>query len=139
MRSFFGADVLVYLFDADAPGKQERMRKLLREEAGEGRVVISTRVLEEFFLAVTREMAVPLPPDAAERALSDLARLPVVIVDEEMVRAAAARSRRESISFDAALDLEAAVAGGAERLFTEGLPNAKRFDDVTVVNPFTVT
>jgi predicted nucleic acid-binding protein len=138
MRTFFDSGVLVYLFDADAPGKQERIRALLREEAAEGRVVLSTQVLQEFFVAVTREMAVPLPPETAERALSDLARLPVVPVDGTMIRSAAARSRSESMAFWTALAVESALASGAERLFTEELRTGSVVDGLTVVNPFTL-
>jgi predicted nucleic acid-binding protein len=138
MRTFFDSGVLVYLFDADAPGKQERIRKLLREEAAEGRVVLSTQVLQEFFVAVTRKMAVPLSAETAERALSDLARLPVIPLDSDMVRGAAARSRSESIPFWTALAVEAALAAGAVRLFTEDLRGGTTIDGLTVVNPFTL-
>jgi predicted nucleic acid-binding protein len=138
MRTFFDSGVLVYLFDADAPGKQERIRKLLREEAAEGRVVLSTQVLQEFFVAVTRKMAVPLSAETAERALSDLARLPVIPLDSDMVRGAAARSWSESIPFWTALAVEAALAAGAVRLFTEDLRGGTTIDGLTVVNPFTL-
>lgn len=136
MRSFFDSGVLVYLFDADAPGKQERIRKLLQAEVDEGRAVLSTQVLEEFYVAVTRELAVPLAPDMAERALRDLARLPVTPVDPEMVRAAAARAGRDSLDFWSALAVEGALAAGAGRLFTEDLRDGTTVGDLEVVNPF---
>ena len=138
MRTFFDSGILAYLFDADAPGKQERVRKLLWEETAEGRVVLSTQGLQEFFVAVTRGMAVPLPEETAERALGDLARLPVVQVDARMIRAAAGLARNESVPFEEALAVEAALAGGANRLFTEALRNGRTFGDLTVVNPFTL-
>jgi predicted nucleic acid-binding protein len=114
------------------------VRKLLREETAEGRVVLSTQVLQEFFVSVTQGMAVPLPEETAERALDDLARLPVVQVDARMVRAAAALARTEAVALQDALAVEAALAGGADRLFTEALRNGRSFRDLTVVNPFTL-
>lgn len=137
MRTFFDSGVLVYLFDADAPGKQERIRKLLDQETAEGRTILSTQVLQEFYVTVTEKMAVPLDPETAGRALSDLARLPVVPVDPEMVRGAASLSRMESISFWDALAVEAALAGGADRLFTEELRDGRAFGKLRVTNPFT--
>jgi len=138
VRTFFDSGILAYLFDADSPGKQERVRKLLREETAEGRVVLSTQGLHEFFAAVTQGMAVPLPDETAERALADLARLPMVQVDASMIRAAAALARKESVPFQDAVAVEAALAGGANRLFTEALRNGRTFGDLTVVNPFTL-
>lgn len=59
MRAFFDTNVLVYLFDADAPDKQERARALLQAEVARGRAVLSTQVLQEFCVAVTRMLAQP--------------------------------------------------------------------------------
>jgi predicted nucleic acid-binding protein len=139
MRTFFDAGVLAYLFDADAPGKKERIRSILQEETVEGRAVLSTQVLEEFYVTVTRKLAVPLDPEPAERALGDLADLPVIAVDPRMIRRAASLANEESISFWNALVVEAALAAGAARLLTEDLRSGRQFGKLEVVNPFTTT
>ena len=59
-RRFIDTNVLVYLFDADAPAKQERAREILGSEVAEGPLVLSTQVLQEFFVSVTRKLAVAL-------------------------------------------------------------------------------
>ena len=60
MRSFFDTKVLVYLFDDDAPEKQRRAQQLLQDEVGQGRAILSTQVLQEFYVTVTRKLASPL-------------------------------------------------------------------------------
>lgn len=63
-RAFLDTNVLVYAFDADSPVKQAIARRLLEELALRGRCVLSTQVLQELFVTVTRKRAVA-PPEAA--------------------------------------------------------------------------
>jgi hypothetical protein len=56
-RTFFDTNVLVYLFDADSRVKQSKARDALQGALERGPVVISTQVLQEFFVTVTRKLA----------------------------------------------------------------------------------
>ncbi|HEY2296054.1 MAG TPA: PIN domain-containing protein [Thermoanaerobaculia bacterium] len=55
-RVFFDTNVLVYLFDTDSPAKQAQARDLLTEHARSGRIVLSSQVLQEFYVTVTRKL-----------------------------------------------------------------------------------
>jgi predicted nucleic acid-binding protein len=134
-RTFFDTNVLVYLFDADSPAKQSRAQAVLSDTLQEGEVVISTQVLQEFFVTVTRKLARPLPAAEAETALRRLMELPVIQVDPEMILAAASTSRRDRISFWDALILAAASAAGCDQVLSEDLQHGRSFDNVRVVNP----
>jgi predicted nucleic acid-binding protein len=136
MMVFFDTNVLVYLFDADAPAQQERARDLVRRHAASSAALVSTQVLQEFYVAVTRKLARPLDESSALDALRQLAALPVVQIDGELVLAAAARSQRLKLSFWDALIVEAAIQGGASNLFSEDLQHGRRIDGLTVENPF---
>lgn len=136
MRAFFDTNVLVYLFDADAPEKQDRARRLLEREVTEGRAMLSTQVLQEFYVAVTRQLAKPLDPKTAEQALYNLAQLPVSQVDTGLVLNAAIRCRKDRLSFWDSLIIETALNTGADRLYSEDLHNGHDFDGLVVVNPF---
>lgn len=46
----------VYLFDASAPRKQELARELIRREGPRGSLVLSTQVLQELYVTVTRKL-----------------------------------------------------------------------------------
>lgn len=135
-RTFFDTNVLVYLFDADSPDKQARAREALRERPERGVVVVSTQVLQEFFVTVTRKLARPLPAAEAEAALHRLMELLVVQVDPEQILAAAVSSRRDRISFWDALILTAAAVAGCEEVLSEDLQHGRSFGRVRIVNPF---
>lgn len=135
-RRFVDTNVLVYLFDADAPAKRERARELLASDGVEGRLVISTQVLQELFVTLTRKLAVPLAPDRALTVLDSLDELPVTTIDRPLVRAAAELSIRHRISLWDALIVEAARAGGCLVLLTEDLQHGWEVAGIRVENPF---
>jgi predicted nucleic acid-binding protein len=59
-RVFLDTNVLVYLFDADDPAKQRRVQDLLSNREVRARLILSTQVLQEFYVSVTRKLATPL-------------------------------------------------------------------------------
>jgi predicted nucleic acid-binding protein len=135
-RTFFDTNVLVYLFDTDSPNKQVRAQDALSERLEGGTVVVSTQVLQEFFVTVTRKLARPLSANDAEAALRRLMQLPVVAVDSDQILAAAVSCRRDRISFWDALILTAAAVAGCEEVLSEDLQHGRSFGRVRVVNPF---
>lgn len=135
-RTFLDTNVLVYLFDADSPDKQARAREVLQASLERGVAVVSTQVLQEFFVTVTRKLARPLPAAEAESALRRLMELPVVQVDPDLILAAAVSARRDRISFWDALILAAASAAGCGELLSEDLQHGRSFGGMRVVNPF---
>ena len=136
MRVFVDTNVLVYLFDAQDPARQQRARDVVAELVRERALVVSSQVLSELYVTVTRKLAEPLPPEQALRALADLAAFPVVAVDAALVQRAASRSASESISHWDALIVEAAIEAGADTLYTEDLQPGSGYRGVTVVDPF---
>ncbi|MGE0081807.1 MAG: PIN domain-containing protein [Thiohalomonadaceae bacterium] len=136
MKSFLDTNVLVYLFDTGEAGKQIRARELVADLVGRGDALLSTQVLQEFYVTVTRKLAVPLDADDAEAAVREFAQLPLVQVDEAMVLAAIRRHRQTGYAFWDALIIEAAVRGGAERLLSEDLHAGHAIDGLIIENPF---
>lgn len=136
MRAFFDTNVLVYMFDAGAPAKQRLAGALLEREAALGRATLSTQVLQEFFVAVTRKLAAPLAHEPAVRAIRALTELSVVHVDVAMILEATATANRFRFSFWDALIVQAARLGGASVLYTEDLQHDQVVEGVRIVNPF---
>lgn len=136
MRAFFDTSVLVYLFDADAPQKQGAARALLEREAKAGRVTLSTQVLQEFFVTVTRKLAVPLPHADAERAVRSFADFSLVQVDAPLILSAIDASRRYELSFWDAMIVQAALQAGASVLYSEDMQDGRAFESMMIRNPF---
>jgi predicted nucleic acid-binding protein len=136
MRVFFDTNILVYLFDADAADKKEQACVRFETEATAGLVLLSTQVLQEFYVAVTRKLSVPLEAETAEAVVRNLSALPILGIDAERILAAIGRSRRMQLSFWDALIIETALAGGAARLLTEDLQHGQIIDGLQIENPF---
>lgn len=135
-RIFLDTNVLVYLFDNDAPNKQNRAREIFSRQEFRSRVTISTQVLQEFYVAVTRKLAKPLEPNVAYQAAQDLAVLPVIQVDIPMILSAVSRSQTDQISFWDSLIIQAALAGGVKRLYSEDLQHGRIIEGMYIENPF---
>jgi predicted nucleic acid-binding protein len=133
---FFDTNVLVYAADADEPEKQGTAIELFRSCVDAGAILLSTQVLQEFYVTVTRKLARPLSPASALEAMLKLAALPLVTVTADMIAAAAQLSDRSRMSFWDALIVRAAAAGGAEVLYSEDLSHDSIVDGVRIVNPF---
>lgn len=136
MRRFFDTNVLVYMFDDDAPEKRDVARECFRAAVSDGSFVISTQVLQEFHVAVTRKLQTPVPAETAEAALEEFSRLAVVLLDTSIIVAAARTSRLQTVSFWDALIVEAAQAAGASELLSEDLQEGRRFGSLVLTNPF---
>jgi len=134
--SFVDTNVLVYAYDDDEPQKRDRARALLAELGAADEIVVSTQVLQEFYVTVTRKLARPLAEDDADRALQAWAQLPVVHIDVAIVLTAARVSRAHSLSFWDALIIEAARARGCDRVLSEDMQDGYDLDGVVVHNPF---
>lgn len=135
-RSFFDTNVLLYMYDDDEPQKKAGAIGAFERAVEENRVVLSTQVLQEFYVNATRKLARPLSQERAAARVRDFSLFPLVRVDEAMILAAIERSRSMSLSFWDALIVEAALRGGADRLLTEDLQHGQRIEGLTIENPF---
>lgn len=133
-RSFLDTNVLVYCFDAGESAKQRRAQQIVEQSDDE--LVVSTQVLQEFYVTVVRKLARPLTEDEAEQAVRELAALPTIATDTPLVLAAIASSRQLHLSLWDALVLQAALAGGCTRLLSEDLQHGFQLEGVRVENPF---
>lgn len=127
--------MFVYLYDHADAEKQRIARATLTGAAEE--IVISTQVLSEFFWVVTRKLNVD--PRAAREGVRQMATLRVVPVDHRLVLRATDIALSARLSIWDALIVEAAVAAGADRLFTEDLTAGQTIREIQIVNPFAAT
>jgi predicted nucleic acid-binding protein len=93
-------------------------------------------VLQEFYVAVTRKLADPLPSEVAENVVRNLTELPMIQIDSTLVLSAIGKSRLLGFSFWDSLIIAAALYGGAECLFTEDLQHGQIVDGMRIENPF---
>ena len=94
-RSFLDTNVLVYTDDHNEPRKQKLALSLVERCRIDGSGVISTQILQEYFAAATRKLAVP--PDIARRKLQLFVRFPAVKIDVPDIVAAVDLHRLHTI------------------------------------------
>jgi len=133
-RVFLDTNVIVYADDQSAGVKRSRALAVLRELVAESRAVLSTQVLQEYFVVATRKLGVS--PVVARQKVDALSRLDVVVIRPELVLAAIDLHRLHQISFWDALVVRCAVAAGCSRLFSEDLQDGQVLDGVRIENPF---
>jgi predicted nucleic acid-binding protein len=136
MKSFVDSNVLVYLFDQDAPAKKAVTQRIIQTEGSLGNLQLSTQVLQEFYVSVTRKLAQPLKPETALEAISRFAAFSIVVVDVQLIIGAIQRSRVDSLSFWDSLIIDAALMAGSQRLWSEDLQDGRIVNGMRIENPF---
>lgn len=134
-RTFLDTNVLVYLFDSDEPVKQQRAREVLADHAARD-FVISTQVVGEFYVCITRKLRRALSLVDAADAVSNLCELTVVATDAALVQRAVHTSQTKQVSYWDALIIEAASSAGCGRILTEDLAAGTEIRGVRVEDPF---
>lgn len=133
-RSFFDTNVLLYRDDLSDAEKRGRANELIAEHWRSGTAVISTQVMQEYFVAATRKLGVAA--DTARRRVELLEGLNVVPIQTQHILAAIDLHRLHAFSFWDALILTAAQVSGCSVLLSEDMQNGQRFGDVLIRNPF---
>ena len=133
-RSFIDTNVLVYTDDGDSPDKKSRALELYKELRKSGNGVVSTQVLQEYFVAATRKLGVDAA--LARRKVELFGRLDLVPVGMDDILGAIDLHRLHALSFWDALVVRAALGAGCTRLYSEDLQAGWRIEGLEVVNPF---
>jgi predicted nucleic acid-binding protein len=133
-RTFVDTNVWVYADDLDAGDKRKTARRLIDGLVRNAKAVVSTQVLQEFYVVATRKLAVE--PAIARRKVELLARLDVVRIDEPMILEAIDLQRLHPLSFWDALVIGSAARAGCSRLLTEDMQHGRTIAGVRIENPF---
>ncbi len=136
MISFVDTNLLIYAHDADAGVRRDRARAVLGELWEEGTGRLSTQVLQEFYVNVTRKLAKPLDATEAQALLNDYCAWQVYSLRPADVVAAATLETAHQVSFWDGLIIVAAQRCGAARLLSEDLQHGRQFGALTIINPF---
>lgn len=133
--AFFDTNVLVYADDRLFPEKQRIATELFSRYRRQKTAILSLQVLQEYFSAATRKLA--LAPEFAQQKVELFARARVVRFEASDVVAAIELHRLARISFWDALIVHAARLGGASVLYSEDFQDGSILSGVRIVNPFT--
>jgi predicted nucleic acid-binding protein len=133
---FVDTNVLVYAEDRAHPDKHLAARRWLRELWMRRRGRLSTQVLNEFYVTVTRKLVPAMPAGDARAEVRRFQRWQPWLPDHATVESAWAVESRFGLHFWDALMVASAQQQGCRWLLSEDLQHDQSFDTVRVVNPF---
>jgi len=136
-RVFLDTNILIYAYDASAGQKNRTAKELLVELWKSKTGMLSTQVLQEFFVSVTIKIQKPLSIERTKLIIRDLLHWEVIINDETSILNAIDIHKKHQFSFWDAMILQAAVNRGARLLYTEDMTHGQVVQGVRIVNPFT--
>jgi len=135
-KIFIDTNILVYAFDSSEKEKQNIAQSLLNKEGTTGEISLSTQVLQEFFVIVTRKLKEPLSIDDASKTIQYFSVYPLVQINPNLILKAIDRHQNESFSFWDALIVEAALQANCKILLSEDMQNERQIGKLKIVNPF---
>ena len=135
-KIFVDTNILIYAHDMEAGAKHDvavsLIESLWEKEAG----VLSTQVLQEFYVIVTRKILNPLPPAVARSIIENYLAWQVEINGPHTILLASEIEERYLLSFWDSLIVAAARNAKADKILTEDLKHGQRLEGILVENPF---
>ena len=134
--TFVDTNILAYAHDATEHAKQQIASELIAAMWGSRSGVLSTQVLQEFYVVSTRKFRRPLSRKQARALVAAYGTWETVRIDMPLIVAASDLEERHRMSFWDAMIVVAAQHAGASRVLSEDLQPGRRFGGVRIENPF---
>lgn len=135
-KLFIDTNIIIYAYDVTAGKKHETAREMITELWDSGLGVISTQVLQEFFVNVVQKIPKPIDLQQAKEIVRDFLKWQVVVNTGESIVDAIDICIRFGYSFWDSMIIEAAIKGGATILISEDLQDGQVISGVAIRNPF---
>ena len=135
-KAFIDTNIIIYAYDVTAGKKHETARIIITDLWDSGLGVISTQVLQEFFVNVVQKIPKPIDKQQAKEIVRDFLKWHVVVNTGDSIIDAIDICSRFGYSFWDSMIIEAAIKGGAAVLISEDLQGGQVLSGVTIKNPF---
>ncbi len=136
MRTFVDTNVLIYALDEDQGPRYLTARALIEElwESQDG--VLSTQVLQELYVNLTRKLSRPMTRSRARAAVERYSTWPIHQIAPRDIVTASELEQRHTLAFWDALIVVAAQRLEATRIVSEDMQHGRSFGGVRIENPF---
>jgi predicted nucleic acid-binding protein len=134
-KTFVDTNILIYAHDVDEKEKHRVAKEVLYELWANHTGFLSTQVLQEFYVNVTRKISKPLTKKSA-RAIVDNYAIWCVDTTPADIMAAFRIENEAQIGFWDALICAAALKIGAQRILSEDLNAGQKVAGIRIENPF---
>ncbi len=135
-KTFIDTNIIIYAYDVTAGEKHKTAGIILADLWNSGLGVISTQVLQEFFVNVVQKIPKPIDKRQAQKIVRDFLKWHVVVNTGDSIIEAIDICLKYEYSFWDSMIIEAAIKGDAAILISEDLQDGQVVDGVTIKNPF---
>ena len=137
-RVFVDTNILIYAHDLEAGFKHDIAASILEDIWESETGVISTQVLQEFYVNVTRKIPRPILPPQARGIIENYLSWRVELNAPDSVLLASEIEERHLLSFWESLIVASAYRAKVERILTEDLTHGQIIEGIMIHNPFLV-
>jgi len=135
-KVFLDTNILIYAHDIDAGIKHDVALSILKTIWEEGTGVISTQVIQEFYVNVTRKIPNPITPVQARGIILNYFSWQVEAVEPHSILLASEIEEKYILSFWDSLIIATASQSEALKILTEDLNHGQTIEGVLIENPF---
>jgi len=133
---FLDTNILVYAYDLDEKSKRQTAKAILADCWNDRSGVISTQVLQEFYVTLTRKLSSKLPASEARDVVSDFLPWSIYQIAPTDIGEASEIEDQYGYTFWDSLVITAARNSSAEVLYSEDMQDGQKLGDLKIINPF---
>ena len=133
---FVDTNILVYAHDFSAGKKHTIAVQLMQEWWANENGCLSIQVLQEFYVTITKKIAVPLEHDIARQIVFDLSQWRLHTPEASDLLSAIDIQQTYQLAFWDAMVLQSALRLGCKRLISEDLSHEQKYGEIQIFNPF---
>ena len=135
-KVFLDTNILIYAHDMDAGPKHDVATSITEEMWEDKTGVISTQVIQEFYVNVTRKIPNPITPVLARGIILSYFSWHVEAIEPHTILLASEIEERYVLSFWDSLIIATASQSNAGKILTEDLNHGQVIEGVLIKNPF---
>ncbi|MGD2184523.1 MAG: PIN domain-containing protein [Desulfobacterales bacterium] len=135
-KIFIDTNIIIYAHDLDSGPKHDIAAIIIANLWEEKSGIISTQVLQEFYVNVTRKIATPLSLAQARGVIENYLVWHVEFNGPETILLASEIEERYNLSFWDSMIVAAARNAEAEKILTEDLNPGQIVEGILIENPF---
>lgn len=132
-KIFIDTNIVCYAMDNNDPSKRDRARLVLQDILDNHQPVISTQILNEFYVVATKKLQVD--PLVVKNILHNFGNMEIVQIDLPLTEEAIDISIISQLSFWDSLVIAAAEKARCAYVYTEDLNAGQNYRGVEVLNP----
>ena len=135
-KVFVDTNILVYAHDLDAGNKHDQAAEIVSQLWEFRNGVLSTQVLQEFYVTLTRKVSSTLSKLEARKLVQKYSHWHLVLNNSSIIIQASEIEESNNISFWDALIVSAAYSQNVPTILTEDLNHGQIIEGIFIRNPF---